>query len=59
MISISHCFWFPVCRALGLPCRAVTNFSSAHDTDGNMTLDVHWDLVNNKELTSLNTDTLW
>ena len=30
---------FSVCRALGMPCRSVTNFSSAHDTDQSMTID--------------------
>lgn len=28
-----------VCRALGIPCRSVTNFVSAHDTNATMTVD--------------------
>ncbi|XP_060083907.1 protein-glutamine gamma-glutamyltransferase Z-like [Ylistrum balloti] len=28
-----------VCRALGLPCRSITNFASAHDTDRSITID--------------------
>lgn len=28
-----------VCRALGIPCRSVTNYSSAHDTNFNCSID--------------------
>lgn len=28
-----------VCRALGLPCKSVTNYASAHDADGSVTID--------------------
>jgi len=32
-----------LCRTLGIPTRTVTNFSSAHDSDGSMTIDFHFD----------------
>ena len=35
--------FYSVCRALGIPCRSVTNFASAHDTDGTTTIDKYVD----------------
>ena len=32
-----------VCRALGIPCRSVTNFISAHDTNQSLTIDRFFD----------------
>ncbi|XP_063970507.1 protein-glutamine gamma-glutamyltransferase K-like [Lytechinus pictus] len=32
-----------LCRTLGIPCRTITNFESAHDSDANLTLDYHFD----------------
>ena len=32
-----------VCRALGIPCRSVTNFVSAHDTNHSLTIDRFFD----------------
>ncbi|XP_067932065.1 hemocyte protein-glutamine gamma-glutamyltransferase-like [Watersipora subatra] len=47
-----------VCRALGLPTRSVTNFASAHDTDGSLTIDVHWD-ADDQPMPELDTDSVW
>ncbi|XP_074613939.1 protein-glutamine gamma-glutamyltransferase K-like [Acropora palmata] len=44
-------------RALGLPTRSVTNFESAHDNDGSMTIDFHFDEEGNP-LDDLN-DSVW
>ena len=32
-----------VSRALGIPCRVVTNFSSAHDGNGNLLIEKMYD----------------
>ena len=33
----------PVSRALGIPCRVVTNFSSAHDGNANLLIEKMYD----------------
>ena len=51
-------FCMSVCRALGIPCRSVTNFGSAHDCDSSITIDVHWTFKGDP-LEELNTDSIW
>lgn len=41
--SYIHCLC-TVLRTIGIPARPVTNFESAHDSDGNRALDRYWDL---------------
>ncbi|XP_025831915.1 annulin [Agrilus planipennis] len=47
-----------VCRTLGIPCRPVTNYSSAHDTQSSLTVDY---FVNDKGkiMEELNSDSVW
>lgn len=47
-----------VCRALGIPARSVTNFASAHDTDGSITIDIHFDSTG-KHLDYMDDDSVW
>lgn len=46
------------CRALGLPCRPVTNFSSAHDTHNSLTIDYFFD-DEGETIERLNSDSIW
>uniref|UniRef100_A0A182X2W8 protein-glutamine gamma-glutamyltransferase n=1 Tax=Anopheles quadriannulatus TaxID=34691 RepID=A0A182X2W8_ANOQN len=47
-----------LCRALGLPCRIVTNFSSAHDTEASLTVDVYLDEEGNVKR-NFSRDSIW
>lgn len=47
-----------VCRTLGLPCRVVTNYSSAHDTQSSLTVDYFVD-AEGKVMEELNSDSIW
>ncbi|PVD20984.1 hypothetical protein C0Q70_19148 [Pomacea canaliculata] len=47
-----------VCRTLGIPCRSLTNFSSAHDADNTCTIDRYYDEEGNK-LARLSDDSIW
>ncbi|XP_036007580.1 protein-glutamine gamma-glutamyltransferase E [Fundulus heteroclitus] len=46
-----------VMRLLGIPCRVVTNFQSAHDTNKNLTIDNYFDYEGFKEKDS--SDSIW
>lgn len=49
-----------VCRALGIPCRSVTNFCSAHDSDGSITIDTYWDLETKENVEGMGkSDSVW
>ncbi|XP_067649518.1 annulin-like [Haliotis asinina] len=47
-----------VLRALGIPARSVTNFASAHDTDGSITIDYHFDSTG-EAADDMNEDSVW
>lgn len=46
-----------VMRLLGIPCRVVTNFQSAHDTNKNLTIDNYFDYSGIREKESR--DSIW
>uniref|UniRef100_A0A8C4NGW0 protein-glutamine gamma-glutamyltransferase n=1 Tax=Eptatretus burgeri TaxID=7764 RepID=A0A8C4NGW0_EPTBU len=47
-----------VMRCLGIPCRSISNFESAHDTDSSLTIDAYFD-ENDKPMENLNEDSIW
>lgn len=47
-----------ICRALGLPCRVVTNYASAHDTQSSLTVDYFVD-AEGRAMEELNSDSIW
>ncbi|XP_075997285.1 transglutaminase 5, like [Genypterus blacodes] len=46
-----------VLRVLGIPCRVVTNFNSAHDTNGNLVIEEYYSETGKK--LSLSKDSIW
>ncbi|VDI37121.1 transglutaminase 1 [Mytilus galloprovincialis] len=64
-VKYGQCFTFSgvvttICRALGIPCRNVTNFASAHDSDGTVTIDVYWDLERKENVEGIGkSDSVW
>ena len=52
-----------VCRALGLPCRSVTNYVSAHDTNQSLTIDRFFDKsgeeLDSRDNPEIGSDSIW
>ncbi|XP_075205904.1 protein-glutamine gamma-glutamyltransferase E-like [Anomaloglossus baeobatrachus] len=46
-----------VLRCLGIPTRVITNFNSAHNTDGNMAIDMHYDTEG--KFLEVSSDSIW
>ncbi|CAG5091539.1 Oidioi.mRNA.OKI2018_I69.PAR.g13114.t1.cds [Oikopleura dioica] len=46
-------------RSIGIPTRSVTNFSSAHDGDDTMTIDIYKDKDNNEVRLNRSRDSVW
>lgn len=46
-----------VMRVLGIPCRVVTNFNSAHDTNGNLVIEEYYSETGQK--LNRSNDSIW
>lgn len=49
---------FSVCRALGIPCRNITCYAAAHDTQNSLTVDYFVD-EDGRVMEELNSDSIW
>lgn len=47
-----------VCRALGIPCRPVTGYDAAHDSQGSLTIDIIMDEEGNT-MDEFTRDSVW
>ncbi|KRT84321.1 hypothetical protein AMK59_767, partial [Oryctes borbonicus] len=62
-VKFAQCWVFAgvlttTCRAIGLPSRVVTNYSSAHDTHSSLTVDYFMD-ADGCGMRDLNSDSIW
>jgi len=62
MVKYGQCWVFSgvlttAMRSLGIPTRSITNFASAHDTEGNMTIDKY--ITETGKEVSLSGDSVW
>ena len=51
-------YCFTVCRALGIPCRPVSGYDAAHDSQGSLTIDIIKDDEGNT-LEEFTKDSVW
>lgn len=57
---VFSCVTTTVCRAVGIPCRSVTNFASAHDTDASNCIEKFYiDKAKNEVDKYLSSDSVW
>ncbi|NXF32895.1 TGM4 glutamyltransferase, partial [Nyctibius bracteatus] len=62
-VSFGQCWVFAgvlttVMRCLGIPCRCISNFNSAHDTDENLRVDVYLN-ERGEKLNWMSVDSVW
>lgn len=53
--SWSNILLCAVSRALGIPCRVVTNYESAHDTNSNLLVDCYYNEIDE----NISDDSIW
>ena len=55
---LTFCITISVFRAIGMPCRSVTNYSSAHDSDKSCSNDIYFD-EEGEPLDDKSSDSVW
>lgn len=57
-VRANNFLFVSVMRCLGIPCRSVSNFASAHDTEENLKVDIYLD-EKGRKIDSLTNDSVW
>ncbi|XP_052245794.1 hemocyte protein-glutamine gamma-glutamyltransferase-like [Dreissena polymorpha] len=60
-VRYGHCFVYAglvttICRAVGIPCRCVTNYNSGRGTDGRLAIDFYYEVKADGSIGELETD---